>query len=147
MALIELFSRLFTNQSSNILLNYKCVQGLNNSKNKLIIILLTISMLSILIITQQFSNALLDIYFNIKSMPIFNSFEEVCNNQEIFIRTTIFNTHLNGLDKVCNQELGKRSNFKIAKKWFNSLFNEEILLDVIQGKSVSNFPNDSLAIF
>ena len=140
-ASIELFFRLFTNQSSNLLIRYKLVQGLNKTKNKLIIILLVILIQSILIINQQLTNSLLDIYFNIKTLSLFNNFEEICNNRDISVKTTIFNTQLNSDDKVCNHDLEKRTNFEIVDSWKNLLFNEKILLDVINGKSVLIAPS------
>ena len=90
---------------------------------------------SVLIINQQFSNALLDIYFNVRSVSIFNTFHEVCNNQKITVKTTIFNTFENSLDEVCNFKVEERSNFEIHDSLLNFL-DEKNLPDVINGKTV-----------
>ena len=137
-ASIELFLRLFTNQGSKLLTSYKIrtpTEGLNEIKHKLIIFLLIMLLLSILIINQQFTNALLDIYFNVKSVPIFNTFGEVCRNQKISVKTTKRNVQGNSLDKVCDQDVKNRSNFIIMNTMYDFLA-EEILLDVIKGKTV-----------
>ena len=129
----ELFLRLITNQSSNLLLNFKNVQGVDGTRNKLIIILLIIVILSTLIINQQFSNSLLDVYFNVRSVPKFNSFGEVCNNQEITVKFDKINA-LYRLDKICNQEVRKKSNFEIIDG--NGLANYRSLINVIEGRTV-----------
>ena len=112
-ASIGLYSRLFTNQSSNLLISHKKALVESQNINKQIISLLIILILSIFFINQQFSNALFDIYFNIKSEPIFNTFQQVCNNQEISVKTTLLNTYGKSLDQVCNLEMEKRSNFEV----------------------------------
>ena len=131
----ELFFQLFTNQSSDLLMSYENILKLSRTNKHMILILLIILLFSILIINQQFNNALLDIYFLVKPLPMVNSFYEVCNNLGYSVKTTVANTFANRLDEVCNLEVKKRPNFEIVYAW-TDFINEEILLDVINGKTV-----------
>ena len=121
--------------------SFKIALVANNIGNKQIVTLLIILILSITIINQQFTNALLDIYFNIKSVPIFNSFEEVCNNKEISVKTTTSNIHGNSLDEVCKKDVKNLSNFETINDFPNSFMKEEILLDVLRGRTVFIAPS------
>ena len=136
----ELFFRLFTNQSSDLLVSYKTIEEVSRTNKNIIFILLIILLFSILIINQNFTNALLDIYFLVKPEPTVKSFQEVCNNQDYFVRTTAINVFAKILDEVCKLEVEKRSNFEIFETWAD-LINEEILLDVINGKTVLISPS------
>ena len=126
-----MFLRLFTNQSSNLLNSYKKSEGVNEIRNQSLNTLLIILILSLTIINQQLTNSLLDIYFNVKSIPIFNTFDEVCKNQKVLVKTTL----LNRLDQICNLEVRKRKNFEELSRWTQFL-DDKILLDVINGNTV-----------
>ena len=137
----ELFVRLFTNQSSDYLISYKtCLGELNSSRCKAIVTMLSILVLSSLVFMQQFSNLLLDIYFIINTEPNVDSIDEVCDNQDIEIRTQVSTIKNFKGYNPCNLDEENWARFKTRTKlyqsWYSFFPDEQNLLDLITGKTV-----------
>ena len=133
----EMIASLLINQSSNVLISYKnCIKGLKSCRKSIKITLLIIWMLSLFFMSQEFTNLLLDTYFNIKSGPIINSADELCNKQEISVKTTLF--RMEALSTICSQRLIENllPRIKVFQSWAEFLSDQKNLMEVIEGKAI-----------
>ena len=133
--------RLFTNQSSKLLLSYKtCIDQINSARAPIILAMLIIWLFSTLILTQQLKNLLLDIYFIVKTAPLLNSAEDICNNQDLILKTseeTILD--FKELD-LCHFNSKQWEKFikkvKYLESWNDLLLNDhKTLQEVINGRN------------
>ena len=144
----ELIISLLINQSSNVLISYKnCIKELNSCRKRIKLTLLVIWILGLFFITQEFTNLLLDIYFNVKSGPIINSAEELCNNQDISVKTTLF--RMEALITLCPTKLIKNllPRIKVFESWSVFLGNQQNLIDVIEGKAIILIDSSTRPLF
>ena len=120
----DLFIRLLTTQSSKLVtqMNLK----LNNMLKFVTFLLILIWIISSVIVVKAFTGNLLKSYFNVKSVPIVNSLDDIYNNKEL-----ILYSELNSIRKL-NNSYGFDSN-KVQ-----DLLNRSII-DNIQSNQPSQF--------
>ena len=141
---IDVMTRIVLDQSSNdIMVLY------NRSKNVTLIILLVIWLQSASILSKAFSGLLLNTYFNVKSVPIVNSLEDIINNQDINVAINLSSLKKNIQDtNLFDQKTEKHLYSRVSKYQdqvdyisnyykFGFIFvHDKLLEDVIMGKTV-----------
>ena len=102
MNLLNIWIRLFTNQSCDQITRLKWKSKIKNSLNKFsFVLLLVIWSQSASILTKAFNGNLLKIYFNRKSIPLIQTLQDIYRNKEISIaaNSVIFKSFIERIDE------------------------------------------------
>ena len=101
----------------------------------IMIVVIAIWLQSASILSKAFTGLLLKTYFNVKSVPIVNSLQEVLDNHDM--RITIRNFSYNNMVKVITNDTRWKIDRKLNMGNLNiNIYNKTIFQEVIMGKSV-----------